>query len=132
MDQDFIYDPSGRRDPFKPYFSVEKQYTAPPVQLTDGAPAASDLPFLRNDVDRGSGLESEDVAKFRLVGIMWDVNDPKAMVQSAGGKTYLVHKQTRIGRNNGYVAAIREGELVVVEISADGKTPSTRVLSLQK
>jgi len=127
-DQDFIYDPTGLRDPFRSAFAGGGQ--GPIVQATGENAGA--LPFLVNGKRSEGGLDSFELESLRLVGILWEVGDPKAMVQSPKGKVFMVHKQTRIGRNNGYVAAVREGEIVVIEVSNDGKTPTTRVLSLQK
>lgn len=123
LTQDFIYDPTGKRDPFHPYVRVLEATTA----IRDNNTYA----FLNSTGPR-EALETFDLVNMQLVGVLWDVNDPKALIRIPSGKVYTVRKRSRIGRNNGYVAAIREGEIVVIEVSIDGKTPSTRILSLQK
>ena len=75
-----------------------------------------------------------DVSQFKLLGIIWQVKDPKAMVIDPGGRTHLIRRQTRIGRNNGFVAVIREGEVIIVEpsVGENGvQTAITRILNLQ-
>lgn len=92
----FIYDPKGRRDPFGPY--VEDQ-----VSQEDGFQG----PLLP--------LQRFDVSELKLIGIMWNVKDPKAMFVDPNSQIHVVGKDERVGRNNGYIAVIREGEVVIVE-----------------
>ncbi|GIL18050.1 MAG: hypothetical protein BroJett040_18010 [Oligoflexia bacterium] len=129
----FFYDPTGRRDPFRPF--VVKPIDMPPVEvkLTEEKPPPppAPLPFAVT-IPPGESIVSHDLSALKLVGILWDVKEPKAMIRSPAGKVYMLRRNSKIGRSNGYVAAIREGEIVVVELSQDGKTPSTKVISLQK
>ena len=117
----YSYDPSGRRDPFLPFVDTNPPKTEikKPVlkQAEDEVPADS--------------LLSYDLGQFRLLGILWKVEDPKAMVQSPTGKVFLIKNRTKIGRNSGFVAAIREGEVVIVEPSPDGSTAMTTVMALK-
>ncbi len=91
----FIYDPKGRRDPFRPYSEYRPD---------EGEISGPVLPLQRFDLDQ-----------LKLIGIIWDVSDPKAMFLDPNSKVHVVGKEERVGRNNGYVATIREGEVVVVE-----------------
>ena len=94
--EDFNYEVSGRRDPFLPY-------TAPrPVNVDEEDEVVS--PLQRFDLDQ-----------LTLTGIIWDVKKPKAMFLDPQGKGYIVNKLDKIGRQRGYVAEIREGEVVVLE-----------------
>ncbi len=129
--QEFVYDPTGRRDPFKPYIYVPKKFNSNIVQRT---PERSVIPSLLQSPDQGptETPESFDITQMTVAAILWDVGDPKAMLEGPTKKLFMVHKHTKVGRNSGYVAAIREGEVVVVEVAPDGKTPTTRVLVLQK
>jgi type IV pilus assembly protein PilP len=117
----FVYDPTGRRDPFKSFMMTPKIESPLPLeQLAQPtqAPKQSIPSFLmRPSEGSNDTLEGSDAGAFKLVGILWDVHDPKAMVRSPRGKVFLVRKKTRIGNSNGYVAAIREGEIVVIEVS---------------
>jgi type IV pilus assembly protein PilP len=96
----FNYDPRGRRDPFVPP-AVDRP-------LSQGVVRGPFLPLQRFDLD-----------KLKLTGIIWDVMHPKAMITDPEGKVHIVGPNTKIGKNNGYIAVIREGEVVVVETSED-------------
>ena len=56
------------------------------------------------------------------------------MIIDPNGEVHILGKDERIGRKHGYVAAIREGEVVVVEMTTfNGEnTYSTRVLHIGK
>ena len=56
-----------------------------------------------------------DLDQLRLVGIMWDVKDPKAMFMDPEKEVLVLGRDEGIGNRNGYIATIREGEVVVVE-----------------
>ena len=111
----FEYDPSGKKDPFVP-LEADRPAEA-------GALEGPFQPLQRFDLDQ-----------LNLVGIIWNVNSPKAMIADPGGNIHIVRENTRVGRNNGYVAAIREGEVVVVEpYVEDGRmTYSTRLLRINR
>lgn len=118
-DEEYNYDPTGRRDPFKPYRTYR-----PAVSVTvPGKPADILDPLQRWDIDR-----------FAVVAILWDVRQPKAMVRDPDGALYMISKKTKIGRNNGQVVTIREGEVVVVEvIDNEGVlTKEVKILELKK
>jgi type IV pilus assembly protein PilP len=92
----FIYDPEGRRDPFLP--------PSQGVGETGEGPFGPLLP-----------LQRFDLKDLLLIGIIWEVNDPRAMFLDPNKKVHYLGVDDRIGRNNGYIAVIREGEVVVVE-----------------
>lgn len=121
----YTYDPSGRRDPFKPY-GQSQATQAPVIPKEEG----SDKPALPTDP-----LQLYDVSQFRLVGILWQVHVPKAVVRDPVGKMHLIYRDTKIGRNSGFVASIREGEVLVVEptVSENGMPSAiTRSMTLKK
>ncbi|MEO0335779.1 MAG: pilus assembly protein PilP, partial [Pseudomonadota bacterium] len=62
-------------------------------------------------------LQRFDLDQLNLLGIIWDISDPKAMFKDPNGEIHIVGLEERIGRKNGYIAVIREGEVVVVEAS---------------
>jgi type IV pilus assembly protein PilP len=109
----YIFDPKGRRDPFRPYAEG-------PVD--EGEMAGPLLPLQQYDLDQ-----------LRLVGIIWNVNEPKAMFVDPKSQIHIVRRDERIGRRNGYVAVIREGEVVVVEaVNVNGDLMySTRVIKIK-
>ena len=94
----FIYDIVNRRDPFLPYAEF-----VPAVGGEDG-PSRPLSPAQR--------FPLEDL---RLVGVMWDVKSPKAMFMDPDQEVLTLGRDESIGNKNGYIAAIREGEVVVVE-----------------
>lgn len=107
----FEYDPADLRDPFTPYNPSK-----------GGAPAQGPvLPLQRFDLEQ-----------LKITAIIWDVADPKAMIEDPQGNTNLVRMNERVGRNNGYIAAIREGEVVVVEAfdNAGNISYKTRIMKV--
>ncbi|MES2963593.1 MAG: pilus assembly protein PilP [Bdellovibrionota bacterium] len=103
----FDYSPRGRRDPF-----VQPIPDKPVEQGPLHGPLLA--------------LQKFDLAQLRLVGIIWDVRKPQAMIKDPSGSTHLVGTNTRIGPRNGYIAVIREGEIVVVETQEqEGRLVST-------
>lgn len=111
--EDYTYVPTGKRDPFLPYEAANQGY---------GAALGPVFPLQKFDLDQ-----------LKIVGIIWDVRHPKAMIVDPTGKGYVVKVNEKIGRNNGYVARIREGEIVVVEsfTNNDGKVSyQTKLIKL--
>lgn len=111
----FEYQARGRRDPFtKP--TVDK-----PV-----AEGAYHGPFLP--------LQRFNLTDLKLTAIIWDVSRPKAMIIDPEQKVHIVGPNTRVGKNNGYIAAIREGEIVVVETNEEegNLISSTKILRIVK
>jgi type IV pilus assembly protein PilP len=111
--EDYTYAPQGKRDPFAPFEGGEV-----------GADAATLGPLFP--------LQKYDLDQLKLVGIIWEVKKPKAMVVDPTGNSHVVGINDRIGRNNGYVARIRQGEIVIVESYKEkGKTNyQTQVMKL--
>lgn len=92
----FEYQERGRRDPFvRP--TVDKP-------VSEGQNHGPFLP-----------LQQYDLTDLKLTGIIWDVLRPKAMIVDKDNKVHIVGPNTKIGKNNGYIAVIREGEIVIVE-----------------
>ncbi|MEN0058245.1 MAG: pilus assembly protein PilP [Bdellovibrio sp.] len=113
---DFIYDPTGKRDPFKPFRTMR------------GGPDSARA----NEVLEP--LQRWEIERLQVVGILWDVKTPRAMVRDPEGKVFTVLRNSKIGRNEGFVAAIREGEIVIVETRYDEGKPlkETRVMEFRK
>ncbi|MDG0816719.1 pilus assembly protein PilP [Bdellovibrio svalbardensis] len=113
---EYIYDPTGKRDPFKPFRMARPT----------GKVEKTEVPL--------EPLQRWEVDRLQIVGILWDVKTPRAMVKDPDGAVYTVVKNSKIGRSEGFVAAIREGEIVVVETKYDdGKaTKETRVMEFKK
>lgn len=111
----FDYEPRGRRDPF-----------APPVLDRPVAPGSVHGPLLP--------LQRYDLTKLKLIGIIWDVKRPRAMINDPDSKVHIVGPNTKIGTRNGYIAVIREGEIVVVEtVEENGRlVSSAQIVKLAK
>lgn len=111
----FDYDPRGRRDPF-----------AQPIADKPVEQGVMHGPLLP--------LQKYGVNQLRLVGIIWDVRHPKALIRDPDGQTHVVGTNTKIGPKNGYIAVIREGEMVVVEtVEQDGKlAPTSQVVKIAR
>ncbi len=103
----FDYDSRGRRDPFV--------QPIPDRPLQQGGVHGPLLP-----------LQRFDLSQLKLTGIIWEVRHPKAMLKDPTGNVHIVGTNTKVGPRNGYIAIIREGEIVVVETEdQDGHLVST-------
>lgn len=60
-----------------------------------------------------------DVSRFRVIGIIWGIAQPTAMVQAPDGKPYIVKIGTPIGRNNGKIVSISQNRIAVLEKYVD-------------
>jgi Tfp pilus assembly protein PilP len=69
--------------------------------------------------DNLSPLERLDLAQLKLVGIIWDIKEPRAMVEDSAGLGYVVKVGTPIGSNDGKVKAIHRNQIVVEEFADD-------------
>lgn len=112
--EDYDYKGQGKRDPFAPYATIKPSSSGPIGPVTE--------------------LERYTLDQLRLVGIIWNVPKPRALFTDPNQKTYVVYAKTRVGRNSGYVAEIREGEVVVIEaFSNEGRySYQPRIVKLQR
>jgi type IV pilus assembly protein PilP len=95
----YSYDPSQRRDPFKPV-GIESQQ--PGEENLDLPP-----------------LMRAPLTELNVIAIVWGGFGYTAMVQTPDGKGYTVRKGTKIGPNNGVVSAITESAVIVQEHYTD-------------
>ncbi len=98
---DYVYDPTGKKDPFKPYRA--------PRLRGDNRPQAPIDP-----------LANVEVTQLRLVAVIWNTPKPRAVVTDPQNRNFILFKNMRVGRNEGVVVDIREGEVVIVEKFDDG------------
>ena len=89
------YSSAGKRDPFRPFIL--------------------ELRPRRRRRENLSPLERVEVSQLKLVGIIWDIPEPRAMVEDAAGLGYVIKIGTPIGRNDGTVKVIAPKEVVIEE-----------------
>lgn len=104
----YKYQQEGRRDPFEPFRRVKAAMIG-----AGGSSQTSDL----------SALERWEIDKIKIIAVLWDTQNPRAVVMTPDAATHTVAKGTKIGRNFGVIKDIREGEIIVAEkIFVDGKS----------
>jgi len=91
------YDPTGRRDPFRPPRAAANVHTG--EQMTP--------------------LQRYEIGQLRLVAIIYDTSQPRAVVEDDAGLGYIVRVGTPIGPNDGTVRAIERGRVLIQEDSVD-------------
>jgi type IV pilus assembly protein PilP len=97
----YSYNPKGKPDPFRPLV-VEKIET-PVVKKAQ----AKKTP--------GTPLEKVDLAELKLVALIWDIPKPRAMVEDASGKGYILTVGTYVGKNGGKITKIDSTGAIVSE-----------------
>jgi type IV pilus assembly protein PilP len=96
-ENDAAYDPTGKRDPFRP-------------------PRISQM--LVGGAER-TPLQRYELGQLRLVAVIYDTRDPRAVVEDDGGLGYIIRVGTKIGVNDGVVRGIERGRVLVEESSVD-------------
>lgn len=96
----YRYDPSGKRDPF---FS-------PLYRVTEQAPMIDEA---------RTPLQRLDLGQFKVVGILLETGEPKALIEDNSGLGYIVTPGTLIGPKGGVIKAIEPGRILVEEYEID-------------
>ncbi|MBE0596255.1 MAG: pilus assembly protein PilP [Desulfuromonadales bacterium] len=96
--ESYAYDPAGRRDPFEPLVAIKR-------------------PLLTNEPQ--TPLQAYDISQYRLAGIIVGKGESMAMVMAPDGKSYILKKGIKIGKNNGSVIAIRPDTVLIEESFID-------------
>jgi len=97
VDEEYIYTPEGRRDPFEPYR----------IETT------------MNDEPGGGPLEQFELEQLAVVALVWDGNRARAMVSDPSGTTYTITVGSRMGKNAGRVIHIGDNLVLVKETYVD-------------
>lgn len=66
-----------------------------------------------------SPLERFESNQLKIVGVVWDMKEPRAMVEDSAGLGYTIKVGTPIGSSDGVVKAIHRNEVVVEEVYFD-------------
>ena len=103
----YVYQVEGRRDPFMPLLafkgkaSVGREFENP--------------------------LEAYDLVQYQLKGVIIGFGEPKALILAPDGRSYILRKGLRIGKNSGVIRAISREKIVIEERFQDvsGATRTT-------
>jgi type IV pilus assembly protein PilP len=91
---DYVYNPIGKRDPFRSFLSTGGR-------VKDETPRT---PLQRYEID-----------EYRLVGIIWGIDRPRALVEDPDKIGHVMEIGTYIGKNWGKVTQITSTDVVVTE-----------------
>ncbi len=53
--------------------------------------------------------------QYKLIAVIWDVSNPKAMIADPDGKKHLLKRSYRIGDQDGLITNIKEGSITVLQ-----------------
>jgi type IV pilus assembly protein PilP len=95
---EYHYDPTDKVDPFRSY--ARRQVTFDPEA-------------------NSSPLERFDLSQLSVMGIIWGVDEPRALIKDPTGKGYIVRAGTPIGKNKGRILRIEDNKVVVKETYLD-------------
>ena len=93
----FVYNPIGKRDPFRSFIEIMRD-TASPKQL--------------RQLEK---TEKFELNQYTLVGLVSGTSQPRAMVEDPEGYGHVLKIGTRLGTNGGRVTRISSTLIVVVE-----------------
>lgn len=97
----------GDRNPFMPpRYILEMEYYVEPQRNT---------PVIDPIDGKMEAIRRWPLNDYQVLGIIWDVKSPKALVRDRNGTLHIVKKNQRIGNSEGLISEINEGELLVVE-----------------
>lgn len=94
------------RDPFrKPLYILELEEKSLRPQKTEE---------VRID-DKIEAIRRWPIRDYRLVGVIWDVRNPKAMIVDPSNTMHLLKRNYRIGDKDGIISTISEGTITVIQ-----------------
>jgi len=99
-EKEYIYDPVGKADPFKPF-----------IQLTPVRESVRNVPL--------TPLQKYELSQLKLVAIISTPEGNIALVEDSSGKGYFLKKGTGIGKNDGKVTKILKDRVIIEEIYQD-------------
>jgi len=99
-ENEYVYDPTGKTDPFKPF-----------IQLSPVREVARNVPL--------TPLQKYEITQLKLVAIISTPEGSVALVEDSLGKGYFLKKGTRIGKNDGKVMKILKDKVIIEEMYQD-------------
>jgi hypothetical protein len=93
VDDAYAYDPTDKRDPFRSF-----QY------MNEEEPTGAFGP-----------LADYELQQLSVVAVVWDTGRPRALVADPGGRSFIVHEGTQIGKNKGRIIHIGDNLVLVKE-----------------
>ena len=89
----YVYDPIGKRDPFRSFVLERKRMADDPK----------------------GPLEQFDLSQLSITGVVWQSGNRRALVIDPSGQGYIVAEGDRIGKNNGHIITIGDNRMTVRE-----------------
>ena len=86
IDTGFVYDPTGKRDPFRSFVWDRPDKMAP--------------------VAEAGPLGQFDLSQLEVVAVVWRTGNARALVEDPSGESYIVGEGAAIGKNRGHVVSI--------------------------
>jgi type IV pilus assembly protein PilP len=96
----YHYTAAGKRDPF-----------FPPFRTTESESAETDEPK--------TPLQRFDIGQLKLVGVIWEAEEPRALIEDSGGLGYIVTRGTLIGSKGGVIKTIEPKRITIEEYQTD-------------
>ena len=69
-------------------------------------------------------LEKYSLDEFQLQAVVWSIKNPIALFKGPDGSKYRLHKGDKIGRNNGVITNINNGQVEIQEIISGISQPT--------
>jgi len=98
-EDDYIYDPKGKRDPFFSKLLIEEKNEPQAI--------------------RKAGLQKYELSELNLVGIIGDSSERRGVVETPEGKSFIIKTGQLIGKKDGIIKDITDKEIVIQEIAYD-------------
>jgi hypothetical protein len=92
-ERDYFYDPRGKRDPFRS------------IRFVDAGPTVKDF----------GPLGDFELGQLELQAVIWDANNPRALILDPGGRSHIIREGAAIGKNDGQVIHIGDNLVLVKE-----------------
>jgi type IV pilus assembly protein PilP len=94
-ERDYFYDSRNKRDPFRSF------------RFSDADEASEGEAF--------GPLGDFELGQLELSAVIWDANNPRALILDPGGRAYIVREGSQIGKNSGQVIHIGDNLVLVKE-----------------